>query len=68
MPRESASKIKRRKEILKTPIIPQPEAPENIKLSKADFIAKRRKEKEDAVKIAAFKETLKSEKRTKKVD
>lgn len=60
--RDAEEQIKKRKAILKTPIIPLPDAPENIRLSKKEFIAKRRKEKENAIKVEAFKESLKEEK------
>lgn len=71
MGKEPESKIKRRKEILKTPIAMLPDAPNNINLSKTEFVANRRKEKEDAVekeKVWADHKAAKETKRTKKVD
>ena len=47
--KEAAAKIEARKKLLKEPVIKRPDDPENIHLSKEQFIAKRRKEKEDSV-------------------
>lgn len=46
---EAAARIEARKKLLKQPVPMRPDDPENIHLSKAQFIAKRRKEKEDSV-------------------
>lgn len=47
--KQAAERMAKRKEILKQPVPMKPDAPENIKLSKADFIAKRRAEKDEAI-------------------
>jgi len=47
--KQAAERMAKRKEILKQPVPMRPDEPENIKLSKAEFIAKRRAEKEEAV-------------------
>lgn len=47
--KQAAERMAKRKEILKQPVPMRPDAPENINLSKADFIAKRRTEKDEAI-------------------
>jgi hypothetical protein len=59
---EAAAKAKERKKLLKIPVPMRPDAPENITLSKKEFIAKRKAEKEEDAKVAEFKLKLKSEK------
>ena len=41
---------------------PLPDDPENIRLSKAQFVAKERKRREDELKVAEFRKTLQQDK------
>ena len=59
---EAAAKAQARKKLLKTPVPMRPDAPENITLSKAEFIAKRRAEKEEEAKVSDFRANLKAKK------
>lgn len=59
---EAQRKAAERKKMLKQPVLIRPDAPDNIKLSKAEFIAKRRAEKEEDVKVAEYRKKLRSEK------
>lgn len=60
--KEAHDKAVARKKLLKTPIPMRPDAPENIRLSKKEFIAKRRAEKEEEVKVAEYRQKLRAEK------
>lgn len=53
---DQAARIKERKELLKKPVPMMPDDPENIRISKAQFIEKRRKQKEKAAAIKRFAE------------
>jgi hypothetical protein len=58
----AADKIKRKKELLKLAVPMKPDAPENIRLSKAEFVAKRRHEKEEASAVEQFKKDFRAKK------
>jgi len=62
---ESVLTSKERKKLLKQPVPMRPDAPENIRLSKAQFIAKRQEENEEALAVAQFKKDFKAGKVTK---
>ena len=53
--KQAAEKMAKRKELLRTSVAMRADAPGNIKLSKAEFIALRRAEKEEELAVAEFK-------------
>jgi len=57
--REAAARADKRRKILKQPVMMIADDPENIRISKADFIAKRRKQKEEELAVEEFKRTRK---------
>ena len=60
----AAERAAKRRKLLKTPVQMLPDDLSNSKISKADFIAKRRKQKEEEVAVAKFKEEFRKEKLT----
>ncbi len=62
--KEAAVKAAERKKLLKQPVPMRPDAPENIRLSKKEFIAKRRAEKEEDLKVEAYRQELRAKKET----
>jgi len=59
---EAAERAKRKKELMEQPVPMRPYAPENAHMSKAEFIAKRRHEKEEELAVQAFKKKFRLEK------
>lgn len=53
--KSAAERAALRRKLMKTPVPMRPDDPENIRISKADFIAKRRKQKEEEVAVEEFK-------------
>ena len=66
--KDAAERLKRRKEILKQAVPMRPDAPENIHLSKAQFIEKRRKEKEEEIAVAKYREDYRKTKEVKSAE
>jgi hypothetical protein len=60
--KDAAEKMAKRKEIMKKQVPMLPDAPENIRLSKAEFIAKRRHEKEEGIAVENFKKEFRAKK------
>lgn len=60
---EAAARIKKKKELLKLAVPMKPYAPENIKLSYAEFVAKRKKENEEEVAVADFRKKFRDGKK-----
>ena len=58
--REAAARADKRRKILKQPVMMIADDPENIRISKADFIAKRRKQKEEELAVEEFKRSRKT--------
>jgi hypothetical protein len=59
---EAAERVKKRKEILRKPVPMLPDAPENIRLSKKEFITKRKHQNEEALAVEEFKKKFREEK------
>ena len=53
--KNAAERAKKRREILKKPVAMLPDDPGNIRISKAEFLAKRRKQKEEEIAVEQFK-------------
>ena len=62
---EAAERIKKRKELLKQAVPMKPDAPENIHLSRDQFIAKRIKEKEEDLAIEKYRQEYRAKKENK---
>ena len=58
--KNAAERAKKRREILKKPVPMLPDDPDNIRISKADFLAKRRKQKEEELAVEQFKRDRKA--------
>ena len=61
--KEASLSMASRKKLLKTPVPMRPDTPDNLHISKAEFIARRRKEKEEAVAVEDFKKKFREEKK-----
>lgn len=63
--KSAAERMAERRKILKTPVNMLPDDPENIRISKAEFLAKRRNAKEEAVAVEQFKKEFRAGKAEK---
>ena len=61
----AAERLKKRKELLKQAIPMKPDAPENIHLSKVQFIAKRIKENEEELAVEKYRQEYRTKKENK---
>ena len=57
--REAAARAEKRRKILKQPVAMIADDPDNLRITKADFIAKRRKQKEEELAVEEFKKSRK---------
>lgn len=57
-----AQKIADRKKLMQEPVFKRPYAPENLHISKEQFIAKRRHEKEEALEVEKFRKEFREKK------
>ena len=64
---EAQRKAAERKKLLKQPVPMLPDAPENKFISKKEFIARRRAQKEEDLKVEAYRKSLKAEKSVEKL-
>ena len=55
----AADRAAKRRQLLKTPVKMMPDDPENLKISKAMFTAKRRKQREEELAVEQFKKDRK---------
>ena len=61
--KDAAKSIAEKKKLLRQPVPMLPDAPENIKLSKAEFLAKRRAQKNEDAQVDEYRAKLKAGKK-----
>ena len=60
--KDSILTMKEKRKLMKQPVPMLPDAPENIQLSKKEFIAKRQKEKEESLAVEQFRKEYREKK------
>ena len=60
--KDAAARAAKRRELLKKAVPMLPDDPENIKISKKEFLAKRRHQKEEALAVEQFKKDFRAKK------
>ena len=65
--KDAAKSIAEKKKLLRKPVPMLPDAPENIRLSKAEFLAKRKAQKNEDAQVDEYRAKLKAGK-TEEVD
>lgn len=59
---EAAARAEKRRELMKQQIPMRPYTPENLHISKAEFIARRRKQQEEDVAVEKYRQDLRAKK------